>query len=807
MVHRFLLSAALCVFFSTGAWAQLASQTGLVGTVRDSGGGVIPGASVTAVNVETQDTYETVTNEAGQYNIPNVRLGRYSITIALTGFKTYQATGLDVAGNQIVRRDAVLEVGELSETITVAAASTVLATDRATVSQTLDTRAVSELPVAGRNIWNLAATTPGVQSGSTSDIGFSFRGAGQRNIQNNMTMDGISSTSNLLAMSSMRPIQDAVEEVQVQTGSTSAEYGSYLGVHVNVVTKSGTNQLHGSAYQYYQSEALNARGYFENTALPKNPFRRDQYGVVVDGPVVLPGYDGRNRTFFMGAYEGIDQEGSTTPFSSVPTEKMRRGDFSEISAQIRDPYTKLPFAGNQIPLSRLDPVTAKLFQYYPLPNLPGTANNYQGPAQDDDYHDQFIVRLDQNVSNNVRLSFRYNWMDSDETYAPANIEINPAWQPRVNQNWLGSYTHTLRPNLHNDFRIGYHQIDFDTTNYFYRNGIADAGASLGIPGFDGDVRYDNPGIPAMSVSNFATLNPSGTNWFQVDKTFQLSDVVSYTRGNHNIRTGFDMRKLQTSRKAQNSARGAFSFNGDMTGYSVSDLFLGVPRTVTTPADQLEGQVGGWRNGFFVNDVWQVTAKMTLSLGLRYELNTPVQTYSGYASMLDETFTTIIPSANRADYPFPGFEFHDPNNSDFAPRIGATYRLTEKTILRGGWGIYYNPNQMNSFTFLTNNPPLAAQIDYSNDPNNPTLSFSNPSGTPGPPAQQARSRPTVICRTRGRTSGALTSSTSCGRPRWSSCSTSPRAPITWTAASSSTRRSRAPAPFRRGGRTQRSPISA
>jgi hypothetical protein len=727
MARRVLLSLGLCLLLSTGARAQLASQTGLVGTVKDSGGGVLPGAAVTAVNTETKDTYETVTNEEGLYNIPNVRIGRYAITIALEGFKTFQATGVDVAGNQVVRRDAVLEVGALAETVTVEAAATVLATDRAAVSQTIEQRAVSELPVAGRNIWNLAATTPGVQSGTTSDIGFSFRGAGQRDIQNNMTMDGISAMANLLAMSSARPIQDAVEEVQVQTGSTSAEYGSYLGVNVNVVTKSGTNQFHGSAYEYYQSDALNERGYFENRALPKNPLRRDQYGVVMNGPVVLPGYDGHNRTFFMGAYEGIDQEGLTTPFASVPTEKMRRGDFSEVSTQIRDPYTRLPFAGNQIPTSRLDPTALTLLQYYPLPNLAGTSNNYQGPAPDDDYHDQVIARVDQNISNNIRLSVRYNWMKSDETYAPANIDINQAYQPRTNQNWLGSYTHTLRSNLHNDFRIGYHSVVFDTVNFFYYTGVEGAGAALGIPGFDGDVKYSNPGIPAMSPSNFATLGPSGTNWFETDKTFQLSDVISYTKGTHNLRAGFDMRKLQTSRRAQNNARGSFSFNGDMTGYSMADFMLGVPRTVVTPADQLEGHVGGWRNGFFVNDVWQVTPKMTLSLGLRYELNTPVQTYSGFASELDETFTRILPSANRADYPFPGFEFHDANYTDFAPRIGATYRLTERTVVRGGWGIYYNPNQMNSFTFLTNNPPLAAQSTMNNDPNNPTLSFSNPTG--------------------------------------------------------------------------------
>ncbi len=727
-MQRFFLAAALCLLLAATAAAQLASQTGLVGTVRDASGGVLPGVTVTAVNTGTQDTYETVTNAEGIYNIPNLRTGRYTISIALEGFKTFQVSGVDVAGNQVVRRDAVLEVGALTETVTVEAAAAVLATDRASLSQTIESRAVSELPVAGRNVWALAATTPGVQAGNTSDIGFSFRGAGQRNIQNNMTLDGISSSSNLLAMTSMRPIQDAVEEVQVQTGSTSAEYGSYLGVHVNVVTKSGTNQFHGSAYEYYQTDGLNERGYFENRAVPKNPLRKDQYGVVLDGPVLIPRlYDGRNRTFFMGAYEGIDQELRTTPFISVPTERMRRGDFSEVSAQIRNPFTREPFAGNQIPTSMLNPTALALLKYYPLPNLSGTVNNYQGPAQDNDYHDQVIARVDQNLGNRIRLSFRYNWMKSDETYSPAVIDISNAYQPRVNKNWLASYTHTLKANLHNDFRIGYHQIDFDTVNWFYKNGIEGAGAALGIPGFDGDVKYSNPGIPDINVSAFTTLGGSGTNWFQFDKTFQLSDVISYTRGTHNIRAGLDMRKLQTGRRAQNSARGAFTFNGDMSGYAMADFLLGVPRSVVTPADQLQGHVGGWRNGFFINDVWQVTPKMTLSLGLRYELNTPVQTYTGLATELDATFTHIIP----ATLPSPGFKFHDPNNKDFAPRMGATYRLTDTTILRAGWGIYYNPNQMNTFTFLTNNPPLAAQTTYSNDPNNATLSFQSPSGTAGP----------------------------------------------------------------------------
>jgi hypothetical protein len=263
------------------------------------------------------------------------------------------------------------------------------------------------------------------------------------------------------------------------------------------------------------------------------------------------------------------------------------------------------------------------------------------------------------------------------------------------------------------------------------NGVTGAGATLGIPGFDADVAFNNPGLPTFTVSAFSTLGQGGSNWHQFDTTFQMANVMSYTRGSHNIRTGFDARRMATGRRAQNSPRGAFNFNGDMTGYSMADFMLGLPRSVSTPADQLLGHVGHWRNGFFINDVWQATPRMTLSIGLRYELNTVVQTYTGFASMLDAQQTQIIPSPSRNEYPSAGFRFHEPNHSDIAPRLGATYRLNDRTIVRAGWGIYFNPNQMNTFTFLTNNPPLAAQFTFNNDPNNPTLSLAQPFGVVGP----------------------------------------------------------------------------
>src|SRR6266496_749560 len=713
MARRVVWSLSCAVLLTTSAWAQLASQTALVGTVTDSGGLVVPGAQVVAVNAGTQDTYEAVTNAEGYFNIQFVRTGTYEITVTLTGFQTSKVSGIEVANNQVVRTNVVMKVGQLNESVTVVASAPILDTDSAKISETIGARAVSDLPLNGRNVWSLATTTPGVVAAPNSDIGLSFRGAGQREIQNSLSLDGINSSSNLLAATSMRPIADAVTEVQIQTGSTSAEYGSYLGVHINVVTKSGTNALHGSLFSFLQDDALDARGYFDNPAIPKAPRNSKQFGAELDGPLVIPGlYNGRNQTFFMVAYEGVRGEAITQPIASVPTALMRQGNFSEISTPVRNPATKQPFPGNIIPPSMISPVSPELLQYFPEANRAGTANNYQGPSENSDNVDQVLIRLDQNIGNKARLSLRYNWHDSYSVNPlSALIPIVAVTQPRVNKNWLFGYTH----------------IDFDTLNQFSVTGKADAGTSLGIPGFDGDTKFGNPGIPSVNVSNFTGIGAGGTNWFQFDTTFQVSNVLAYTRGSHTIRGGFDLRRLSTGRRAANDARGLFNFTGDITGYSVADFMLGLPRTVIPPTDQIQGHVGGWRNGIFINDDWQATRNLTLNLGLRYELTTPVQTYEGLATMLADDFETIIPST----LPSKGFEFTKGNYKDFAPRLGATYRLGDKTVLRAGFGIYYNPNQMNSFTFLTNNPPLAAVTTYTSDAANPTLSFANPTGVAGP----------------------------------------------------------------------------
>jgi outer membrane receptor protein involved in Fe transport len=724
-----MMFLSIGLLLASNAAAQLASQTALVGTVSDSDGLAMPGAQVVAVNTGTKDTYETTTNEQGQYNIQFVRTGSYEITITLQGFQTFKATGVVVGTNQVVRTNGTLQPGGINETINIVAEAQVLNTDSATVSETIGERAIKELPIPGRNVFNLAATTPGVLTGLTGDQGLNFRGAGQREIQNSLSLDGISSSANLLAATSMRPIADAVTEVQVQTGSTSAEYGSYLGVYVNVVTKSGTNDYHGALAHYYQGDNLDARGYFENRANPKNPRKRNQFSYEFDGPLSIPGlYNGRDKTFFMAAYEGIRSQATLASFGTVPTALMRTGNFSELSTPIKNPLTGQNFAGNIIPQSLISPVSQKLLQYYPVPNLPGTASNLATTRTEVRDNDQLLFRVDQNLGNKVRFNVRYNWLDAFDDNLET-IPVSSTTQPRNNKNTLVSYTHTLSPNLHNDFRIGYHRLQFDTLGYFDQQGIANAGTELGIPGFDADTRFNNLGIPTINVNNFNALGAAGTNWYQFDTTFQASNVLSWTKGEHNIRTGFDLRQMKTGRRASNDPRGAFTFTGDLSGYSAADFMLGLPRTVRNAVDQIQGHVGGWRNGFFVNDVWQAAPNLTLSLGLRYEMNTPVQTYIGRATMLADDGLTLIPTPSTL--PQPGFEFTEANKKDFAPRLGATYRLGDKTVVRAGYGIYYNPNQMNSYTFLTNNPGVSPEITYSTDVANPNLSFANPTGPVAP----------------------------------------------------------------------------
>ncbi|HKE29295.1 MAG TPA: carboxypeptidase regulatory-like domain-containing protein [Bryobacteraceae bacterium] len=714
-------------------WAQIATTTSLVGTVIDASGKTVPGAKVTAVNANTGATYSALTSEQGYYNIEFVALGDYSLTVEQPGFEVTRITGIHVDINQVVRNDVTLRVGNVVESVTVQAVAAAIKTDDATVSEIITARNVAELPLNLRDPMQLATTTPGVLPGPKTSLtgvppGEDFIGAGTREIQNSMSLDGISIMNNLITTTPTRPMVESVQEVEVQTGTYSAQYGAYMGAHINMITKSGTNQLHGALVEFFRNQVLDARNFFTlptpaNPNAAKPPLHQNQFGYELDGPVYIPKiYNGKNKTFFMTSYEGYRLNQSSTSLSTSMPAVFFAGDFSSVPAAaitggaIKDPSnSNTPFPGNIIPTARISPIVTKLQPYYPATNLPGLANNYSVPVPTTISTNQTVDRIDQNIGDKIRIYVRADYQDQP-VFGGSAIPINSSTTPVTTTNYTVGYTHTLTPNLVNDLRVGRYFFNSSTVNPFSTGGQTSAGASLGIPNFNGDTVYHNPGIPDFNITGFNGLNNASTNWYQNDSTNQLSEQISWNHGAHNVMAGFEFSRLATGRAAVNSARGSFTFNGTLTGYAPADFVLGTPASFTTPGPEVRGRVAEWRDGFFVQDKWQISRKLTLNYGIRYELPTVPYTINGVATELNPGQTALVGGT-------PGFRFIAPNHRDWAPRLGIAYRFTEKTVLRAGAGIYYNPNQTNSYTFLNTNPPYTTILtcNYSSGLTVPTLS--------------------------------------------------------------------------------------
>ena len=741
--------------FATLTKAQVANNTALVGTVLDSSGSAVVGAKVTAVEESTGVAYPGTTNGQGYYSIKFILPGTYDITVDQASFNKVTKTGTIVPIDQAVRTDFSLKAGSETQTVTVSASTPPISTDDATLGETFDTKTVQDLPLMGHNALEVAATASNVTIGPSSGYngvppGEDFIGAGQREIQSSMTLDGVSIMNNLITTAPARPSSDMISEVQMQSGNYPAQYGSYLGLHVNLVSKSGTNDLHGAVYDYIQNTALNAHDFFDAPGSPKLINHYNQYGFDLGGPVYLPKlYNGRNRTFFFGSWEKLNQISENTGIASTLTAAERTGDFSAIGVSITDPFTGLPYPNNQIPASELQSPSAlisqKLEAYMLQPNLSGVQNNLQNSFPNNIIITQTLDRVDENIGDKNRLYFRYHWQNITILNG-ANFPTNASYGPTHSRNYAIGYTRVLKPNLVNDFRIGLNTVLSNSLDYFAVNGPKDAGTALGIPGFNSDTITATPGIPSIYVDVLTnsqggpTLGNTTANWYQDDRTIDGYDEVSYTRGRHNIMAGLELRKLTIGREAANDARGFFNFNGTpgsagsgytSTGYGAADFVLGLAQSATTPVFPTKGSIGEWRDGFFVLDNWQVFPKLTLNYGLRYELPTVPYSLNGYTRILNADDTALIPATTATTpatfKPTPGFKFINPTHNDWAPRLGFAYRATETTVLRGGFGIYWNANQLNTYTLTTQNYPLSASVAYNGQATS-LLTFANP--TPG-----------------------------------------------------------------------------
>jgi hypothetical protein len=762
--------------------AQIANNTSLVGTVLDSTGSAVNGAKVTAVEQATKLQYTATTNESGYYAITFIQGGNYDITVEQPGFSKVTTTGIPVTVNQSVRTDFNLKIGSATDTVTVLSATTPpLSTDDASLGETFPPKQVEDLPIQGHNALEIAALSSNVIVGPKTNYsgnppGVDFIGAGQRETQNELTLDGVSIMNNLGNVAPARPSTDMVSEVQMQSGNYTAQYGAYLGLHVNLVSKAGTNQYHGVAYDYIKNTVFNAHNFFDTATTKKAPLNYNQWGFTLGGPVIIPKlYNGRNKTFFFGSYEKLNQKAQSPGTSTVMTSAMRAGDFSALGTYnpanntctgicLKDPATgtfyAIPTTGpnagksNQIPASELSTGAAQIAQkymaYVPLPNIAGINNNLSNVYFPNTlFVAQTLERVDENIGEKVRLFFRFHWQNM--TYSNGNaVPVSANFGPANSRNYAIGYTHMITPNLVNDFHFGVNQFLTDSLNYWYVNNLKTAGTDLGIPGFNFDTTDNMPGIPFVNVAAATGMNVgnNGTNWFQDDRTINAYEQISYTRGRHNIMAGVEFRKLDTGRIATNISLGQFVFDGSVTGDSRADFALGRQATDTTPSTSIKGSAAEWRDGFFVLDNWQATPKLTLNYGLRYDLPTVPYSLNGYTRIMNASQTALLPVSTATSaatwVPVPGLKLGSPTHDNWGPRFGFAYRVTDKTVLRGGVGAYYNANQLNSFTLLTsNNYPFGANFSYSASQGTAANPFSFTNPTPG---QATASPVTGVCPT-------------------------------------------------------------
>ncbi|MGO4516808.1 carboxypeptidase regulatory-like domain-containing protein [Terriglobus sp. 2YAB30_2] len=753
-MRKSLLLLVVLLFVGSFASAQVSNNTQLVGTITDPSGGVVSGAKITATNTGTQVQYEGTTNAEGYYTIPFVAPGTYDITVEQSGFAKTVSKGAIVILNQSARTDITLKVGDVASVVQVTADTPALSTDDALIGDTVERAKVENLPMNTRRVMDLATTASNVIIGPKTSFtgvppGANYIGAGTREVANSLTLDGITIMNSLISSSPVTPNPDAISAVQVQSGNYTAQYGAYMGIHINSDTKSGTNSIHGTVYDYLQNDYFNAKPWLAAKGL-RTPFMRfNQFGGVVSGPVVIPFlYNGRDKTFFTGSYEGLRQYQQISSVTTVPTLKMRTGDFSELlpSLQLYNPTNRTtPYANNQLPVSA---VAAKLMQYYPNPTNSALTNNFNSYVPLTIEQNQTLNRVDHNIGQNVRLFGRFLWQKL--TYVNGNaVATSSAYSPTMDRNGVIGYTHIITPTFINDLRVGFNTLTSDVNNQFAQSGQKSAGTALGIPGFTADVDNNNPGIPTVTVTGYAGLGSSGSNWKQDDRTVHAYDQISWTKGRHTIMAGADIRRMTIGRAAQNDPRGNFTFSGRystqcvattdptkpcanaVSGNGLADMVLGYAASIVTPTFQLKGSVGSWRNGYFVQDNWQVTPKLTLLYGMRYEQPTIPYSLNGYARILNSTYTALIPSSTAttgtAFTPTPGFQFTSANNNLWAPRLGFAYRANDKIVVRGGGGIYYNPNHLNAFTLASGNYPLANSTTYTANTYFSTNTFTNPSG--------------------------------------------------------------------------------
>jgi len=711
--------------------AQGAPTGTITGVVKDEAGAVIPGARISAVNAGTSASFQAVANETGIYTLRSLPVGTYHVSAEKDGFRKSLQEGVLVRVNEEVRLDVTLSVGAVTEVQTITSQATTVDTVSSTLKTVIDQRRINELPLNGRNPTSLMLLVTGVQPDRTDlTSGTTYPGVapvsanGARGNTTNYILDGGSNNDHYSNAPNPTPNPDALQEFSVQTNNFSAEYGRNLGAVVNAVTKSGTNQFHGSAFEYIRHHVLNASNFF--TPGRDDGLKRNQFGATIGGPILLPKYNGRDRTFFFFSYQGTRQRQLPADNTAiVPTAAQRQGDFSALLApptnkQLRNPFTGQPFPNNQIPVSLFNPIAKKIVQdVLPLPTEASGLLRFSAPVQFDD--DQYLTRVDHQVSANNHLFGRF-WLSQAST--PAFLDPKNYLAQATGRVWRNTIvsvndTHTFSPRLLNNL-----VFTFNRTNNDNRQVYPPSLASLGA-------KYYNDQFPQyhLTVNGYFQINTGDTNTF-LRNEFQLTDTVRWSVGRHELSFGGDYSYGQGDIINNFRANGQFAWadSAPFTGNALADFFLGKFSTFT------QG-IGEYKNtrfnllGIFVQDNFRVNRRLSLNLGLRWDPYFPyTDTQDHIAGFRPGRQSQVFVNAPRgvlypgdAGFPKGGY---DTAWLNFGPRIGFAYDLfgDGKSSLRGGYGIFYDHPNTISTNSAANQGPFGTILSFNGNNAN---SFSEP----------------------------------------------------------------------------------
>lgn len=696
-------------------------DTGILGTVKDPPGAAIAGAMVTITQPATGTTRTVTTGPSGTYEVRYLQPGDYTVEVTMGGFKTERRTGIVLQISQLARIDVTMQLGEVKETVEVSSVAPVLQTENAVLGEVVARERIVNLPLNGRNFLQLSTLTPGVVVREESN-GERTRviANGARDIWMQVNINGVTAVNNRANFVNFYPSVDAIQEFKVQSSNYSAEYGGNAGANINMQLRSGTNQFHASIFEFLRNDKLDARGYFRPEPLPKDILRRNQFGAVVSGPVI------KDKTFFMVGYEGMRSVIERAGTATVPTAAQRAGDFSG-SAPIIDPLTGNPFPDNRIPSNRLNPIAVRLInQYMPLPNVSGAAN-YAGVTANVVDIDQGLARIDHSFSTRDQVMFHYIY--SSRRFP--NTELNPNffYDATFPNESLGlQHVHTFTPAIINEARFGWHKGNIRKLSP--RQGTDFTIESLGIQGLkvggpDGRaLRKDEQGFPLLNIEGMLSMGDSqASSNLDNSRTYQFVDNLSWLKGAHSMKFGFDVRQHRDDATTNNWPFSNMAFTRDITGNGMAAYMLGYPRTILTPEGVPISAVRQWRWGFYFQDDWKVTQNLTLNLGVRYDLfGLPKE-----INAVSRTLRFDLNPTNPPLYPDPGQQADLWKNeyNYVSPRLGFAYRMGSKNVIRGGYGIFYTSAQFDNINILQLNPGAGASLTITNNAINPIATLQNP----------------------------------------------------------------------------------